>query len=94
MKATAYVILSREDGENFGVIDIVFDKEKALEVAKNSIKVLIDDSWNSENIDLAKSYKTLEVYNEVYEEGAGEVQIIERIIDIPGNLAIASRILR
>lgn len=83
MKANVYIVLARAEGEEFGVTEVTFDKKIALEKAKNSIKILIEDSWNIENIDLNVTYKNLEKHDEVYEDGAGEVQIIERVIEVP-----------
>lgn len=93
MKIIAYVILAREEGENFGVIGVVFEKEKALEIVKNSVKVLVEDSWDSEKHDLNEYYKSLEDYSEVYIPGVGEVQIIERETKIPKEIFIAGKIL-
>lgn len=94
MNATVYIVLSREEGDNFGVTGTSFVYEEALESAKNSARILVEDAWNEKRHNLEDYYKSLENNKEVYMEGVGEVQIIERSVKIPGNLLIADRILR
>lgn len=81
MKATIYMVLSRECNGEIKVNNITFDYKKAIKVAKVIAKNFINESYDPEKFSLKDSYKSLKEDGEVYLDDLAEIIIEEKEIE-------------
>lgn len=73
-----YVALAKWYNDEFQIIGIFDNLEKALNRSKTELKKMIEESFDPEEYDFNEEYESLVKYNETFIEDLGEFKIIEK----------------
>lgn len=86
MKATIYIVLSKEYDGSINIERITFDYKEAMKVAKSNVKFFISEAYDPKEFSLKECYDSLKECNEVDISDEGEVKILEEEIEIPESI--------